>query len=37
MVVTSTYHTGAFFHEVAYAAMRLLPVAFVNRKASSKP
>ena len=36
-VVTNTYQTGSFFHEVAYAAIRLLPVAFVKRKANSKP
>ncbi len=36
-VVTITYQSGHFPHAVEYASIMLLPVAFVNRKAISKP
>ena len=36
-VVARTYHRGHFFHAVPYASIMLLPVAFVNLNAISKP
>ena len=37
IVVTSTYQSGHFRHAVLYASIMLFPVAFVKRKAISKP
>ena len=37
IVVINTYQSGHFFHAVPYASIKLLPVAFVNRNAISKP
>jgi hypothetical protein len=36
-VVINTYQSGHFFQAVPYASIKLFPVAFVNRKAISKP